>query len=137
MTVDLTGRRYQAPLAVGLYGVLAAVPWLAGCAPWLAACLSAACLAGLPAALRALPGAHGGLRRIRFRDGAWTGWTTGGLERPLGVLPGPRVLPGQVLCRVVLAGRRHDLWILRHNLPAPAFRRLAVALRCARAGPAA
>lgn len=136
MTVDLTGHRYQTPLVVCLYLALAAVPWLAGCSPWLATCLSGACLAGLPAAVRALPGPRGALRRIGFRDGAWTAWTADGLECPLRVLPGPRVLPGLVLCRVEAGGCRRDLWILRRNVPAPGFRRLAVALRCARADPA-
>jgi len=108
----------------------ALAPWAAGCEPAFAAALSAVALLAWPAALRAVPGRRSRLMRLRCAGRRWMATLPDGSEREVEPLPGGRVLPSFVFCRVALAGQKLDWWIPAYAVPASEFRRFKVALRC-------
>ena len=119
-----------AGLVTGLHVAVAIAPWAAGCGPLLSIVLGSASLAGLPGALRAVPGRRCPLRSLTFEGGCWSARLAGGEERPASVEATTRVLPGMLFCRVSVGGRRFDWWVPRHALATTEFRRLKVAMRC-------
>ena len=123
-------------LVVVLHLATALVPWFAGCETWLCLVLSALCLGVLPDALRAVPGRRCPIRDLRYAAGVLMVAARAGEALPAAVAASTRVLPDIVLGRFEVDGQMLDLWAPRYAFPATEFRRLKVALRCARpAGP--
>jgi len=112
------------------------VPSLAGTRPATAAVLAACALAGLRAASASLPGPRAALRRLEAGRRGWVAILQDGRSVPAGVLPGTRVLPRIILCRLEIDGRRVGWSVPRKALPAEEFRRLKGALRASTRGPA-
>ncbi len=112
------------------------VPWLAGVRPTTAALLAACALAGLHTALASLPGPLAALRRLEAGSRGWVAILRDGRSVPADLLPGTRVLPWVVLCRLKIGGRRIGWSVPQYALPAEDFRRLKGALRASTRGPA-
>ena len=131
---DVDVRPQACPGLVALVAVLHAAvgtaPWVAGCEPPVAALLSGVAWLAWRAARRAVPGPAATLRRLRSAGPRWFATLDDGVERPAEVLPGSRVLARFVFCQVQVAGQKLDWWLPGDALPASAFRRLRVALRC-------
>lgn len=119
-----------AAMVVAAHAVVAAVPWLAGCAAWVAGLLSALAMAALVPALRAVPGRTGRVRVLRFSAAGWTVSSVRSATAGVGRLMAGRVLPGIAFCRFLAGGQMLDVWIPRRALPSADFRRLKVAVRC-------
>lgn len=134
VVVDPADCRGLAILVAAIHAGAAAAPWAAGCGPVVAATLSMVCLAALPGALRAVPGPAAAIRALRGVDGRWDVTLANGSEVVAEVLPATRVLAGFVFCQVRVAGQKLDWWLPAYAVPATAFRRLKVALRCGPGG---
>lgn len=112
------------------------MPWAAGCRPALALGLTAVSLMALPAALAAIPGPGCRLRALRLAGCDQWAVLRDGAEAVVLVDAASRVFPAVAFCRLTLRGRQLDWWVPRYALPEDEFRRLKVALRCARSGQA-
>ena len=119
----------MARLLWAVHCLAAATPWLAGCSTWLACVLSAVCLAALPWALSSLPGPHCRVQELRRLPAGWRARRPDGSWVPVQVTAATRVLPGLVVCGLIVEGRSREWWVPRGALPAAEFRRLKVALR--------
>ncbi|KPJ81287.1 MAG: hypothetical protein AMJ58_05590 [Gammaproteobacteria bacterium SG8_30] len=112
------------------------VPWLAGVEPPAAAVLATCALTGLRAAILTVPGPRAPLCRLEGGGRGWVAVLKDGRSVPAAILPGTRVLPWIVLCRLAVDGRRVGWSVPRSAVSASDFRRLKGALRASAGGAA-
>lgn len=112
------------------------VPWLSGVPAPAAVALAVCALAGAVAARGMLPGPRARVRRLECGRRGWVVHLADGRSVPARILPGTRVLPKVVFCRLAVGKRRLGLALPAYAVPETDFRRLKGALRASAGGAA-